>query len=280
MTQPPATRRVWVSADAHIGFVAGGRDGGDWLELAARDAVENMGPIDFALFLGDATHAFTAEQFERYMHIRRHSGIGHWYEIVGNHDFHGTESGDWQRIVGGPFRFTLIDGNVAWICFSAERGRAAGKVSPETRTWLAEQLARHQDKNVIVCSHQLVYDTIAGSEDMERFLHPDRAIRDLLDRFRVDLWLGGHLHGRPRTAEDAGRVDGTTFINVASVSHIYGTQAANSFLLLAEAGGTRMRARCRIHDEARYAENLEVTIPFPHPLRFGPLPADGLRMVP
>jgi hypothetical protein len=279
MPEQRPTRRIWVSADAHIGFEADGRDGAGWLALAVEDVQENLPPVDIALFLGDCSHAYKPEQFQRYVEIRDGSRVPFWYQIVGNHDYHGTESGDYQRIVGGPFRFTLIDGNVAWICFSVERGRAAGRLSPATRDWLAGQLARHQDRNVVVCSHQLVYGTVAGSDRVERYLHPRRAVSDLLAEYRVDLWLGGHWHARPPKAGDAVHKNGTTFINVASVSHIYGTQGATGFLLEAEDGGHTMRARCRIHDERRFHPDLDVTVPFPRPFDLAPMPEGGPEQI-
>jgi len=265
-------RRIWVVADAHIGHVADGRDGGEWLALAVSDMRRRVRPVDYAVFLGDSSHRYQAEQFRQYVRIRDGSGIRWWYEIAGNHDYHGVESGDFQRIVRAPLRYTMVDGNLAWVFFSAERGRAAGLIGEGTAAWLADRLARLQDRNIIVCSHQLVHGTVEHSDHEERYLHPKEVVARLLRRYRVDLWLAGHYHSRPRIKEDSAVRDGTTFINVASVSHVYHTAACNSFVLEARTGSRTVRARCRVHDAGRFAPEFEVTIPFRHPFRFGPLP--------
>jgi 3',5'-cyclic AMP phosphodiesterase CpdA len=265
-------RCIWVLADSHIGHVDDGRDGADWLALSIADMRRYAPRIDYALFLGDASHGYRPEQFRRYVRLRRGSGIRRWYEIAGNHDYHGVESGDYGRIVRAPLRYTVVDGNLAWVFFSAERGRAAGLIGEETAAWLANRLARYQDRNLVVCSHQLVFGTVDHSDNEERFLHPCEVVADLRSRFRVDLWLSGHYHSRPRIPADAVRKDGTTFINVASVSHVYNTAACNSFLLEAGGGSRVMRARCRVHDAGRFDPRFEVRVPFPYPFVFDPLP--------
>lgn len=266
------TRRIWVLADAHIGLEVDGRDGADWLALAIDDARQHLAPIDYALFLGDASHRYQPQEFREYVRLRRASGIPWWYEIAGNHDYHGVERGDFQRIVRAPLRYSVVDGNVAWVFFSAERGRAAGLMSEETADWLVRRLARYQDRNVIVCSHQLVHDTTDRSDHFERYLHPAERVAAILRQCRVDLWLAGHYHSRPRVERDATVRQGTTFINAASVSHVYNTAASNSFLLEARQGARVMRARCRVHDTGRWAPAFEVRVPFPFPFAFSPRP--------
>ena len=270
------SRRIWILADAHIGHVDDGRDGADWLALAIEDARRNLAPIDYALFLGDATHSYQPTQFRRYVRLRKASGIRFWYEIAGNHDYHGVEAGSYRRIVGAPLRYTMVDGNVAWVFFSAERGRAAGLVSEKTARWLADRLGRFQDRNLIVCSHQAPCDTTDHTDHYERCLHPREVVADLLERFRIDLWLSGHYHSRPRIAEDAVRRGRTTFVNVASVSHVYNTAASNSFLMEAENGSRTVRLRLRVHDAERFAPEFEVRVRFPFRWRIGPLPGRAM----
>jgi len=265
-------RRVWALADAHIGREIDGRDGDAWLAMAIDDVRRRFPPVDYALFLGDMTARYEAEEFRKYVRLRDGSGIRWWYEIAGNHDFHGTETGDYQRIIRAPLRYTMVDGNTAFIFFSAERGRAAGLLGEETAAWLADRLARHQGRNVVVCAHQAVHNTVARSDDFERYLHPHEVVADLLSRYRVDLWLSGHTHSRPRLVADAAVMDGTTHINVASVSHVYNTEASNSFLLEMTPGSRVMRARCREHDAGRWRREFEVKARFPFPFDFGPLP--------
>lgn len=267
----PAERRtVWAWADSHIGRVAAGKDGGEWTELAIRDLLQNVGAPDYALVLGDITHGAREAAFKTYARLRRESGIRRWYELIGNHDYRGVESGLCARFVRPQQRYVLRDGNLVWIFLSAERGRAAGILQRPTRVWLRRVLAAHQDKNVVVCSHQLAAHTIRYSDprsNRETILNPVNWIADLRREFRIDVWLCGHEHGPKRDRRQIRRIGPTTFVNVASLSHLYGTQASNSFSLEMVAGEREIRARCRRHDSESYDARFGTTIPLPFPLR-------------
>jgi hypothetical protein len=269
-------RRVWVWADSHNGQTVDGKDGGRWAELATQEMLERVGPADYVLILGDVSHAYKEAHFRRYARLRRRSGIPRWYEIVGNHDFHGTETGLYQRIVRREFRYVVLDGNLCWVFVSAERGRAAGILRAPTRRWLKEVVRKYQDKNLIVCSHQLVANTVRRThprKDFECILNPRQWVSNLRRHYRIDAWLGGHEHGPPRDERMALRKGRTTFINVASFSHSYGTEACNSFWLEMKAGGREIAARCRDHDAGRFVDAFGTRISLPFPLRLGRQPA-------
>ena len=52
----------------------------------------------------------------------------------------------------------------------------------------------------------------------------------------------------------------TTFINAASVSHVYGTKACNSLVLEFSEGSAEVSARCRHHDEACFVEEQSLMV--------------------
>ena len=272
---PVDRRSVWAWADSHNGQVVDGKDGGRWAELSADEMFRNVGRPDYVLVLGDVSHAYKENQFRRYARLRRKSSIARWYEIIGNHDFHGTETGLYQKIVRPEARYVVLDGSLCWVFVSAERGRAAGILRAPTRRWLEKVVAKHQDKNLIICSHQLVANTVRRTHptrDFECVLNPRHWVSGLRRRYRIDAWLGAHEHGLPRTPDMVKRRGRTTFFNVASFSHSYGTQACNSYLFEMRAGKREIVARCRDHDQARFVPELGTRIPLPFPLRFDAQP--------
>lgn len=275
MTQnnrPRCTRRVWLLADTHIGRVEDGKDGDQWLRLAIQDLQANLPPVDYALFLGDMTARYTSRQFQKYAQLRDASGISPWYEIAGNHDYHGIESGEYFKWTISPLRYVVLDGNACWLFASAERSNAAGLMGEQTAEWLKESILQHQDKNIILCTHQLVYGTVEYSTRDARYLHPRERVEKLLKEVRVDLCLGGHAHFAPRSTEYAKREDQTTFINVASITHAYNTGACLSYILEMQDGSREASMRCRIHDDRRFAPEFSLTVRFPYPFHFGHRP--------
>ena len=294
-----AVRRVWVWSDAHIGLcstASGDRDGAAWLQDAVDDIRDCAGPVVCALSLGDIADDSTRAQYEEYANIRRRAGFGPWFEIAGNHDFAGVKAGLWEACVTPQRRFILADGNGVWICFGVEVSGAGGRISEDTLRWLREAIARNQDRNEIVCSHQAVSHTVLGSQKDYRALYcpsatdpaPERPPADadpatpkrettdaalqrverIVDELRVDLWLCGHIHSNQRTAESIARRGRTTFINVASITHAYGDHASGSFVLEFRDGARTVDARYRDHGTGKFDEAFSTTVEFPQPWRF------------
>lgn len=263
----PVTRRVWAWADAHIGAEADGLDGAQWLELAAGDIKKNLPPVDFIVSLGDLTNNGLVEQLDRYKVVRDSSGIGPWYEMLGNHDRRAFREGTWSQYVSLPGRAVLLDGNLVWILLSVEFDGAAGRLSPGTFQWLHDTIALYQDRNIIVCTHQPVYDSVNASKKEARCLfryeydgreyehgriseEEFRRVERMLEELRVDLWLCCHAHSGPRDAGWAAMKGRTQVVNIASISHNYGTNACRSFVLEMTEGSDIVELRSRNHDKA------------------------------
>ena len=278
LSSTPALRRIWVFADPHIGHVADGKDGAEWLEAAIDDVRTNVGKVDYVISLGDMTHASQPEELVRYVGIRSKSGLAPWYEISGNHDFTALRAGLTSSIAGVSRYWSLTDGNLAFFSLPHERCNAAGLFLPEVAAWLRQAIAGESDKNIIMCAHTFPYCTVEMSHKATRSLFPRAFVADFLRDVRVDVWLGGHIHSKPQSEARSHQRDGTTFINAAAVSHVYGRSASLSFILEIEPGATTMRARCRLHDEKRDLEDwsLNITLPFP----FAPQGAPCFRPVP
>jgi 3',5'-cyclic AMP phosphodiesterase CpdA len=273
----PSNRRIWAFSDSHIGLDGPAndeKDGADYLKLALDDVRKGVGRIDYALGLGDlADNAGAAEQLKQYAAIRDGSSIPLWFEIAGNHDYGAVPAGDWRRYVRRPNNYLVLDGNAAFFMISAQQGRSNGIFSEPVRAWLSKAIPRLDGYNIIVCSHQPVYDTVRASAKAESFLEPREAVAAFLDDHHVDLWLCGHIHAGRRNIKYIFHRAGTTFINVSSICHAYGTGASTSYVLEMEKGGVTALARCRWHEQAEYLDDQEAMVEFRNAWRFSAHPA-------
>jgi hypothetical protein len=272
----PNRRRIWVLGDSHIGLRSKStshRDGAEWLEDAVADQLHNVDPVDWVLMVGDASHhAGREEELKRYAAIRDASKMGPWFEIAGNHDHRGLAEGRWGRIIGRPPRYVIRDGNTVFVCVSVEQGNSRGDLSGRTLGWLRDRVRENQAGNVVVVTHQAAPDTVYDSDRWSRIITAKEFVGDLLANHRVDLWLCGHIHGGGRTDRHAVSRGRTQFLNVASMSHAYGSGASHSFTFDIRAGGRTLVARCRHHDSESWLDRHELHVRLPLPWQPGERP--------
>ncbi len=266
-------RQVLVLSDIHIGYQADGVDGAEWFDRALKELKTNQVPIDYAMALGDLAHTATEAAYKTYLDIRNKSQIAKWFEIAGNHEWHGNEVKNYEALVRSIKPHSYLDGNIAWFFVSDEDAGTPGLMSQETIDWLRSGLEKHKDDVKIVCTHQLVHDTVRASTNKERCIHPKEKIAKILADFPVDLWMCGHEHHRPYSKEEILRKAGTTFLNVASMSHAYNTKESQSYVLRFEEGAKQITARRRVHDVQDFAKEYDLVIPLNRELRLGAVDA-------
>jgi predicted phosphodiesterase len=225
-------KKVWLWSDVHIGYKIDGKDGVAWLELAIEETIKNVCNPDYTLVLGDVSHGGKEEELKAYNKLRKDSITKHkmnkWYEIIGNHDYKGVQAGLYQKLVSNDESYCIEDGNLFWMFISAERSWSRGIINEDKQKWMEKHLKANQDKNIIVCSHQTVANTVRLTNpkekyDMGRILTPIDWVAKLHKKYRIDVWLSGHEHGSKRDKDLIKKVGKTTFINIASVSHVYCT---------------------------------------------------------
>ncbi|MCH7224771.1 metallophosphoesterase family protein [Haloferula sp. A504] len=260
-------RLAWVLSDAHAGRVEDGLDGAEWLAKACQDMQGT--PVDHAFFLGDLTQNGTEEELKSFLAARKDSGVGAWHELAGNHEYHRGKAEAYDELIRSRDPYRVIDGNVAWFMLSDEKPGVPGDLSKETCDWLEAELAAHADKTVIVCSHQLVRDTIHKSDHPQRHIRPSERLAEIIGKSKIDLWMCGHEHHSPYNKTRIARKDGTTYINIASVSHAYNTKASQSYVLEFTEGSREIVARRRQHDSGEYLKEFEVRVPLRHPIEMG-----------
>ncbi|MFN7461055.1 MAG: metallophosphoesterase family protein [Akkermansiaceae bacterium] len=262
-------RKTWVMSDIHCGYSEGGKDGAEWFSLACKDMQEEHKDISYAMALGDLTHGGNEQQLKNYITTRDGSGIKTWYEVAGNHEYHGGKADFFTTLIRSTDPYSVIDGNLVWIFLSDQKAGVAGELTPEACDWLEAELAKHKGKNIIVCSHQGVKDTTIDTDLSSRHLAPADRIATMIAKSDVVLWMSGHAHHKPYSAEYVKRVETTTYINVASMSHAYKTGSSQSFLLEFKPGAKEIIARRRIHDTKTFLPEFEVKVPLLYPLTFG-----------
>lgn len=259
---PLPTKRISVCSDIHIGYEEDGLDGEVWFTKALSD-LNNLGTIDYALVLGDIAHNGTSEEFQKYRSIREQSTIPKWYELAGNHEYFNEDITSYYSIVCPYTSYMVSDGNVVWFLLSDEISGPEGNISDKTLVWFIDQLSRNQDKIIIVCSHQCVYGTVRDSTEDVRYIYPKEMIAEILNRFRIDLWLCGHQHYYPYSSEDMYTDGKTTFINVSSLNHCYGTLMSQSVILDLNQGAQQITAYRRSHDLHAFDNQFTVSIQVP-----------------
>ncbi|MBU0676952.1 MAG: metallophosphoesterase [Verrucomicrobia bacterium] len=254
-------RRVLAMSDLHIGKIDDSKDGSEWLRLALEDLAENLPDISCGLVLGDITQNGQEDGLDFYLQQIRGHRIARWFELAGNHEYYYDRIGNYTRLIRPIDPYMHTDGNVAYFFLSDEKHSREGNVSKATCRWLREQLQKHRDHTTIVCSHQCVADTVRKSGETYFYLHPRRELEDILNTCNVDVWLCGHEHHSPYTREKIAYRGGTTFINVASLNHAYGTRGSGSSILEFAEGSRKLRVRRRDHDQRFFRPEFDVIVP-------------------
>ncbi len=257
----PRKRRVAVMADLHIGRRSDHRDGGEWLARGLEDIKRNLQPIHYGLTLGDITHRGDRKSLERYLALRDDSRIPRWYELAGNHEFKGNGMQHYQELVRDHSPYSVRDGNILWLFLSDEHPQVAGSITPDSLRWIEETVRLNEDKIIILCSHQPPPDTVRRSDEDRFCLHPKDKMKDLLTRLPIPLSLCGHEHHHPASAGNISRQYGTTVVNVASMTHSYGTASSESVVIELEEGSREALVRRRCHDKAGFRRSFELRVP-------------------
>ena len=265
------TRHVLAFSDIHIGRKDDELDGAEWMAKGLNELKKNKVPVDYAMVLGDIAHGATEQAFKTFVEQRDKSHIETWFELAGNHEYHGGTCKHYEKIVRSIKPYSHIDGNIAWLFISDENGSVQGDLGDEAYQWLEKSVREHQDKVVIVCSHQGVHGTTYKTTSGSRHIHPKEKIASLLENHRVDLWMSGHEHHRPYDKQNNNivRKNDTTFINIASMSHAYGTKQSQSFVLAFAEGEKKIVARRRVHDDQEFDPKYETEIPLQLAIKLG-----------
>lgn len=224
----------------------------EYFETAADD-VSGMKNIDMAICAGDisqnANKKEVAGEFEWFYETFRKTGINEIYEICGNHDARNIDY--YLRMTGKPLHYSLEYGNLIIILLSDEEDSSGSDISDEAFRWWKSIVENNRDKIIITVTHSHVEGTgFCYNIPPYRNVRESGRFTEVLKKERVELWLFGHTHIPSCLGQSKRRIyslNGTVFINVASIREDYVFSDAESRIIVLENGSDEMTVKFRNH---------------------------------
>lgn len=241
-------------------------------KVAFKNAIEDINlatkNIDIAIVAGDIVDRANETTFDWYLFERNNSYIKEWYEIIGNHDLK-TDMGKLFRskLKKDP-HYTLMRGNILFIFLSDEKRGKSTVIYGDTFEWWKKLVVDNQDKIIVVITHaplegsSIPFSTRDGRkvEDSHRFV-------EILKKYRVDLWLSGHLH-LPHAFTNAivkkDDLNGTVFTHISSIRpELLGIKHSESRLIEFICDTKKLRIKSRDHKTKKWDNTLEASYELP-----------------
>ncbi len=231
---------------------------------AVEDINEHIADIDLAIVAGDIVQRARDEEFKWYLGVRKGSYIREWYEIAGNHDLKSDGGELFRKYVNPSGHYSFAKGNILFILMSDEEKGSPTEISRKTFDWWKGLVEGNQDKIIVVVTHApLEGSNIPLSRTRRRHIKESQRFREVLKKYKVDLWISGHNHVPHWFAGDLGRVDelgGTIFVNVSSIRReAWGLKPSESRIITFVCGSDRVLIRSRDHTKARFHGSLDRT---------------------
>ena len=267
---PEETLTVWALSDTHIKDEAHMKP----FENAIEDVNDNVPDADMAINAGDVVNFPTVESYDLYIKTREGSYIKEWYEIIGNHDYK-TDKGKIFREKlrgGGDGHYTVEKGNILFIFMSNEDRGKATVITDETFEWWKDLVINNQDKIIVVTAHAPLQGSgIMFSAIKERQITDSKRFREVLKKYKVDLWLSGHLHipqSLPDTLVRQDDLNGTVFIEISSIRpDLLGIKEPESRVLTFACSSDKLLVRSRNHQRYFYTPGLDEVITLSKPYK-------------
>ena len=108
--------------------------------------------------------------------------------LAGNHEYNcsGTTAqgclDNYKSVINPALRYTFDRGNIHFIVLSTDG--YSNRMSDDTMAWVRNEVAVHQDKIIVLATHQMPH--VLGSTSP--------TAQSILDSLGVDVWLFGHAH--------------------------------------------------------------------------------------
>ena len=232
----------------------------DVFREAIADVNSNIPGIEMAIVAGDIANRAKPATYDWYLSARELSYIKDWNEIAGNHDLKTDLGRLFRASIKQQFNYSLQKGNILFIFMSdEERGKPTG-ISDETYNWWKGLVINNQDKIIVVVTHApLEGSGIPFSRFRDRQIIGSERFTEVLKRYKVDLWVSGHLH-LPHYLADMERnndYSGTIFLNVSSIRpEFLGIKNSESRVITFLCDWDYVLIQSRNHAEKRFDEDL------------------------
>ncbi len=235
-------------------------------KLEFRDAIEdinkNVPDIDFAIVAGDIANTANEADFDWYISTKDLSYIKEWYEIAGNHDVKWDNGVIYKKKINEQFNYSITKGNILFIFMSDELTSSETDISDETFNWWRDLVINNQDKIIATVTHApLKGSVILFSSFRRRQIKDSKRFTDVLEKYKVDIWISGHVHIPQWFPNDVGNVEkynGTMFINIAGIrTEALGLKQSESRILTFICGSDIVLLQSRNHTEKGYSKDLD-----------------------
>lgn len=253
---PQRTLKIWVLSDIQ----PRNKKEKDAFRDAITDVNNNISGIDMAIVAGDIANRAKPETYDWYLSTRELSYIKDWNEIAGNHDLKTDLGKLFREDIKQNFNYSLTKGNILFIFMSDEERGKPTEISDKTFNWWKDLVVTNQDKIIVVVTHApLKGSGIPFSGFRDRQIIDSGRFTEVLKKYRVDLWLSGHLHLPHYLANVVQKEEynGTTFVSISSIRpeflHIKNSESRVITFLC---GWDYVLIQARDHDSKQFDENL------------------------
>lgn len=257
---PKDTLKIWALADIQ----PENRGDEEAFEDAVEDINENVSDIDLAIVAGDIVHETEEQTFDWYVSEKNKSYIKEWYEIIGNHDLKTDKGKLFREKLREEVNYSSVKGNILFIFMSdAQRGKAT-EIPDDVFNWWKELVINNQDKIIIVTTHApLEGSGIPFSSFTDRQIINSERFTDVMQQYRVDLWLSGHLHlphSIMNNIVEQEEYGGTVFIHVSSIRpELLGMKESESRVLTFACGSDKVLVQVRNHKDKTFIPHMDRT---------------------
>lgn len=206
-----------------------------------------------AINSGDIVDSPTEYSYELYIKSRDKSYIREWHEIIGNHDYKTDKGKTFQSMLNEKPSYTVGKGNILFIFMSNEGRGKATVISDKTFEWWKNLVINNQDKIIVTITHApLDGSGITFSGIKARQITDSKRFRDVLKKYKVDLWFSGHLHIPEEmlgTIIRKNNLNGTVFIEISSIRpDLLGMKEPQSRVVTFACGSDKALVRSRNHN--------------------------------
>ena len=257
---PKDTLKIWALADIQ----PENRGDEEAFEDAVEDINENVSDIDLAIVAGDIVHETDEQTFDWYVSEKNNSYIKEWYEIIGNHDLKTDNGKLFREKLREVVNYSSVKGNILFLFMSdAQRGKAT-EIHDDVFNWWKELVINNQNKIIIVTTHApLEGSGIPFSSFTDRQIINSERFTDVMQQYRVDLWLSGHLHlphSIMNNIVEQEEYGGTVFIHVSSIRpELLGMKESESRVLTFACGSDKVLVRVRNHKDKTFVPHMDRT---------------------
>src|SRR3972149_4458911 len=258
LNNPEGTLKIWLLSDIQPKNQGHKKQ----FQKAINDINKNVSDIDFAIVVGDIVQQANEEDFDWYLSTKPSSYIKEWYEIAGNHDVKWDNGVLYKKKINEKFNYSFVKGNIIFIFMSDELTSSETDISDETFNWWKDLVINNQDKIIVTVTHApLEGSEIPFSSFRRRQIKDSKRFTEVLEKYRVDIWLSGHVHVPqwfPYVVGREERYNGTMFINVAGIRpEALGLKQSESRIMIFVCGSSKVLLKSRNHTEREFNKELE-----------------------